>query len=248
MQDRRHEYKQRSSTMTQEQRRLALLQKQKERRAQQLSRWRGEVSSETDGATSDEASRAGAMDTGTVDGSAAGGAACEARAYAGRLMRGELMDAIPSDLSDFVAVPCPPGRQVLVVAGAGRTVGYTRTGYQCLACPSELPGGGARGKRTPHEHTVLDCILDESSKTLYAVDIITWNGYPTDSKCVALAQKMRLTTHTHTHTQSLVYISFCRFLPSYSLHQIFVFFFLLFSIICVFLRPLSLFLSHHFRY
>ncbi|KAE9416451.1 hypothetical protein Angca_003580, partial [Angiostrongylus cantonensis] len=93
--------------------------------------------------------------------------------YADVLMLSEWLVDIPEQLSsEWMMVPSPVGKRVLVVAAKGTTTAYNKGGKAVTQFRSRLPGGSVKSTKV---YTILDCILD-SKKTFYCLDVLAWNG------------------------------------------------------------------------
>ncbi|CAJ0931122.1 unnamed protein product [Ranitomeya imitator] len=86
------------------------------------------------------------------------------RHYANQIMLSEWLIEIPPDLADlWVLVVCPTGKRSLVVASRGSTA---------------AKGGNRHNSATGKDHTILDCIYNEGSRTYYVLDVMCWRGHP----------------------------------------------------------------------
>uniref|UniRef100_A0A0K0CVL5 Snurportin-1 n=1 Tax=Angiostrongylus cantonensis TaxID=6313 RepID=A0A0K0CVL5_ANGCA len=96
--------------------------------------------------------------------------------YADVLMLSEWLVDIPEQLSsEWMMVPSPVGKRVLVVAAKGTTTAYNKGGKAVTQFRSRLPGGSFKINFHAEVYTILDCILD-SKKTFYCLDVLAWNG------------------------------------------------------------------------
>ncbi|KAJ1369288.1 Nrap protein [Parelaphostrongylus tenuis] len=101
------------------------------------------------------------------------GKKCRKSRYADVLMLSEWLVDIPDKLSaEWMMVPSPVGKRVLVVAAKGTTTVYNKGGRVVTQFRSCLPGGSVKSTKV---YTILDCILD-SKKTCYCLDVLAWNG------------------------------------------------------------------------
>ncbi|XP_014219467.1 snurportin-1 [Copidosoma floridanum] len=95
--------------------------------------------------------------------------------YARMLMFSEWMLEVPQDFADnWVMVPCPVGKRVLIVACKGLTKMYSRRGIQLTSFKSLLPGGSSATFR--NHCTILDCIWTKDKETVYVLDVIVWSN------------------------------------------------------------------------
>lgn len=130
--------------------------------------------------------------------------------YADELMLSEWLVDIPEQLSsEWMMVPSPVGKRVLVVAAKGFTTAYNKAGKTITQFRSKLPGGS--GKTSVY--TILDCILD-SKKTFYCLDVLAWNGMdmsanPFDFRQFMLSSKLQECKEVAVATKHYPY----RFLP-----------------------------------
>ena len=93
-------------------------------------------------------------------------------------MLSEWMKAVPEDLATHWSfVVCPKARRCLVVAAKGVTTAYRRNGKKLSRFPSALPGGSRRQRASSKDYTILDCLMDEPSKTFYVLDCMAWHGH-----------------------------------------------------------------------
>ncbi|KAI1723265.1 snurportin1 domain-containing protein [Ditylenchus destructor] len=111
--------------------------------------------------------------------------------FADCLMLSEWLIDIPATLSkEWIMVPCPVGKRVIVVAKRGETKAYNKGGRLIATFKSDLPGGG------PSERagcTMLDCIM--KTNTLYALDLLIWKDNPytaSDFPCRRFVLQSRL--------------------------------------------------------
>lgn len=99
--------------------------------------------------------------------------------YRDQLMLSEWIIDAPIDLhSHWTMVLCPPGKRVLIVAHKGKTMMFGKNGYIHRKFPSLLPGGNRFNTSHGFQSTILDCIFDEGSNTLYILDMMCFKGYP----------------------------------------------------------------------
>lgn len=91
-----------------------------------------------------------------------------------KLMQSEWFTEIPDDLEENWSVKlCPQGFRVLFVAQNNKTIVST-DGRIILNIKSNFPGGG--GKESPAGITVLDCIFNKCTKTIFILDCLFWNS------------------------------------------------------------------------
>ncbi|XP_072349139.1 snurportin-1 isoform X3 [Scyliorhinus torazame] len=99
--------------------------------------------------------------------------------YANQLMLSEWLVDVPGDLvEDWLLVVCPVGKRTLIVASRGSTAAYTRSGYCVNRFPSLLPGGNRHNSATGKDYTILDCIYSEVNRTFFVLDVMCWRGHP----------------------------------------------------------------------
>lgn len=103
-------------------------------------------------------------------------ASCKFGYYKYQLMLSEWMLEIPHDFSEnWIMIPCPLGKQVILIASKGITSAYGRKGWVTDSFYSALPGGHSTNGR---EYTILNCIWIESLGTFYLLDVLVWDGQP----------------------------------------------------------------------
>ncbi|KAK5983374.1 DNA repair protein REV1like [Bombus terrestris] [Trichostrongylus colubriformis] len=130
--------------------------------------------------------------------------------YADELMLSEWLVDIPEQLSsEWMMVPSPVGKRVLVVAAKGATTAYNKAGKTITQFRSRLPGGSGKSSA----YTILDCIMD-AKKTFYCLDVLAWNGMdmsanPFDFRQFMLSSKLKETTEVSVSSRQYPY----RFLP-----------------------------------
>ncbi|WKX95455.1 hypothetical protein Q1695_012146 [Nippostrongylus brasiliensis] len=130
--------------------------------------------------------------------------------YADELMLSEWLVDIPEQLSsEWMMVPSPVGKRVLVVAAKGATTAYNKAGKTVTQFRSRLPGGSGK----THTYTILDCIMD-SRKTFYCLDVLAWNGIdmsanPFDFRQFMLSSKLQECSEVSQASKQYPY----RFLP-----------------------------------
>lgn len=89
------------------------------------------------------------------------------RYYKDQLMYSEWLVDIPDDFaSEWLAVPCPIGKRVLVIAAKGETASYSKAGYCLNRFPSCLPSGSLHTFKKQTDCTLLDTIYCEAARTL----------------------------------------------------------------------------------
>lgn len=100
------------------------------------------------------------------------------RPYRNQLMLSEWLVDPPSDLEErWTMVICPTGKRVLLVAHKGSTMMFSKGGYMIKRFPSLLPGG-YRFEQQGFQSTILDCVFDEASSTIWVLDMMCYKGYP----------------------------------------------------------------------
>jgi len=151
------QYKPTPPKRSQEQRRREILEKQKSSRQEALNERRGIISDHFEEASEQNYRRRN-----------------RDLPYHNFLMLSEWLVEIPSDfISSWVATICPLGRRVLLVAENGKSQLFRRNGRCISTFPSLLPGGCSKQSR--QGSVIMDCILSLDEKTLYALDLISWN-------------------------------------------------------------------------
>ncbi|XP_043536454.1 snurportin-1 isoform X1 [Chiloscyllium plagiosum] len=99
--------------------------------------------------------------------------------YANQLMLSEWLVDVPSDLiEEWLLVVCPVGKRTLIIASRGSTAAYTRSGFCVNRFPSLLPGGNRHNSATGKDYTILDCIYSEVNRTYFVLDVMCWRGHP----------------------------------------------------------------------
>ncbi|XP_078056278.1 snurportin-1 [Mustelus asterias] len=99
--------------------------------------------------------------------------------YANQLMLSEWLVDVPADLvEEWLLVVCPVGKRTLIVASRGSTAAYTRSGFCVNRFPSLLPGGNRHNSATGKDYTILDCIYSEVNRTFFVLDVMCWRGHP----------------------------------------------------------------------
>lgn len=86
----------------------------------------------------------------------------------------------PSDLENWILVPCPKGRRCLIVAREGYTAAFSKTGFCFKKFRSSLPGDDT----LPSSITILDAIFDTIANTFYVLDVLSY-GYQEMINCEA---------------------------------------------------------------
>ncbi|EYC07886.1 hypothetical protein Y032_0068g186 [Ancylostoma ceylanicum] len=133
--------------------------------------------------------------------------------YADELMLSEWLVDIPEQLSsEWMMVPSPVGKRVLVVAAKGATTAYNKAGKTITQFRSRLPGGHQKSKGSG-VYTILDCIMD-AKKTFYCLDVLAWNGMdmsanPFDFRQYMLSSKLKESPEISLSSKQFPY----RFLP-----------------------------------
>ncbi|XP_011503099.1 PREDICTED: snurportin-1 [Ceratosolen solmsi marchali] len=94
--------------------------------------------------------------------------------YKNLLMLSEWMLEVPQDFTEnWIMVPCPLGKRVMIIASRGITKMYTRRGFQLSVCRTALPGGS---KQTyDNDYVLLDGIWLENKKICYVLDVLVWS-------------------------------------------------------------------------
>ncbi|KAI1280890.1 Snurportin-1 [Halotydeus destructor] len=174
-------YKNKSRTVedNQEERRQKRLKDQKEKRFDLLQQLRGS-NGDFDDNDSHGSSDAGSnsQDVSMQLSDTSDTPTTKSRRYKNYLMMSEWLVDVPQDFeANWLLVPCPVGKRCLVVASHGETKIFGRNGY-CLKShfPSLIPGGNKRDVMKHKESCILDCIYSERRKTLYILDLLSWNG------------------------------------------------------------------------
>ncbi|KAF7270807.1 hypothetical protein GWI33_016249 [Rhynchophorus ferrugineus] len=89
-----------------------------------------------------------------------------------QFMKSEWFSEIPDDLEEnWLFKLVPEGFRVLVVAKRNNTVVYNKKG-RVLTVKTYLPGGGLDKNSGL---TVLDCIFNKTTKTIFILDCLHWN-------------------------------------------------------------------------
>lgn len=96
--------------------------------------------------------------------------------YRERLMLSEWLVDVPEDLAElWYLVPCPKGHRTLVVATAGNTHAYSKSGRHMAAFQSNLPGGSHNDFKGC---TIIDCIWNVTNHSYHVLDVLAWNNQP----------------------------------------------------------------------
>lgn len=91
------------------------------------------------------------------------------------LMNTEWFTEIPEDLEQNWFVKCAPeGFRVMLVSRRRVTICYNNKGRSVLKLKSNFSGGG--GKYASNGVTVLDCIYNKKTKTVFILDCLCWNN------------------------------------------------------------------------
>ncbi|XP_069697756.1 snurportin-1-like [Periplaneta americana] len=128
--------------------------------------------------------------------------------YKNLLMFSEWLLNIPEDFEQlWYMVPCPVGRRTLIVATAGKTRAYSKSGYQMAVFQSLLPGGNHNDCRGC---TILDCIWSFKNHTYYVLDVLAWNNQQlsdceTEFRFYWLKSKMEETSCFSNHASDNAY-------------------------------------------
>jgi len=93
----------------------------------------------------------------------------------GQLMKNDWILNKPDDLDDWMFVPCPKGRQSLLVSVNGSTRLYSNAGWRRLKCETILPSGNRKSQSKAA--TILDVIIDFDRHTIWVIDMMRWKGY-----------------------------------------------------------------------
>ncbi|CAF2769438.1 unnamed protein product [Rotaria sp. Silwood2] len=90
------------------------------------------------------------------------------------MMLAEWLFTAPEDISSWFAIPCPRGQRCLVVVQSHRAQVYGKNGNLMWTMFTKLP-----------KQTILYCIYDNRSSIYHIIDIIMWNGqdYSTQIEC-----------------------------------------------------------------
>ncbi|KAL7300415.1 hypothetical protein TKK_0006841 [Trichogramma kaykai] len=96
------------------------------------------------------------------------------REYGRLLMLSEWMSEVPEDFSEnWVIMPCPIGKRVVIIAGKGTTRMFTRKGEKLATFRSLIPGGGRKYEKNCY--TVLDGVWSEEKSICYILDSMAWS-------------------------------------------------------------------------
>lgn len=91
-----------------------------------------------------------------------------------KLMQSEWFTDIPNDLEDnWLVKLCPQGFRVLFIAQNNKTI-ISTDGRIILNIKSNFPGGG--GIKGAGGITILDCIFNRCTKTIFILDCLFWNS------------------------------------------------------------------------
>jgi len=169
------QFKMKSSSLPQEERRKRLLNVQKQRRDDLVNHARclamGEFEGEVDEDTEHQGDEEEDMDTAEYKQRRLN------RSYKKQLMLSEWLVEVPEDLSTkWILVLVPEGRRNFVVASNGITKVYSKNGKQVKKFPSNIPGGSRNQKRR-NTYSILDCIFSEKEKIFYILDMMCWDGF-----------------------------------------------------------------------
>lgn len=92
-----------------------------------------------------------------------------------KLMKTDWLTDIPDDLEENWIVKCAPtGFRVMLVSRKKYTICYNNAGRSVLKIKSNFSGGG--GDDTSHGITILDCIYNKHTKTMFILDCLCWNN------------------------------------------------------------------------
>jgi len=166
------QYKARSSTKSQEDRRRELLERQKKRRDDLVNHARALAMGEVDEENMEEEEDDGEdMEVGERRKRLR-------RTYKEQLMLSEWLVEVPDDLEEkWLLILCPEGRRNFVVASNGQTKVFSKSGKQVKSFPSHLPGGNMKQGRSKNKYTLLDCVFSDSNGIFYILDMMCWDGY-----------------------------------------------------------------------
>jgi len=165
------QYKMKTSSLPQEDRRKRLLDHQKSRRDDLVNHARGLAMGEFE----DEEPKD--QDEDEMDTTAEFRPRRMNKSYKNQLMLSEWLVEVPEDLSsNWILVLCPEGRRNCVIASNGLTKVYSRSGKLVKKFPSNLPGG-SRNQSRRNKYSILDCIYSEKEKIFYILDMMCWDGY-----------------------------------------------------------------------
>uniref|UniRef100_UPI00398E7DB4 snurportin-1 n=1 Tax=Pristiophorus japonicus TaxID=55135 RepID=UPI00398E7DB4 len=171
------QYKLKSNTQEQAERRRKLLETQKSRRLDYVNHARRLAEDDWTGGedSGDESERKEEHDEMEVE------LAKKKlpKRYANQLMLSEWLVDVPSDLvEEWLLVVCPVGKRTLIVASKGSTAAYSRSGFCVNRFPSLLPGGNRHNSAIGKDYTILDCIYSEVDRTFFVLDVMCWRGHP----------------------------------------------------------------------
>ncbi|XP_054278403.1 snurportin-1-like [Macrosteles quadrilineatus] len=94
-----------------------------------------------------------------------------------QLMLSMWLTETPSDLeTNWTAVLCPEGQRTLVIAKKGCTRAYHKSGFLLAKFKSVLPNGAPTNRTKNSDLIILDCIWNESSMRLFALDVLHWRN------------------------------------------------------------------------
>ncbi|KAK7864749.1 hypothetical protein R5R35_005830 [Gryllus longicercus] len=97
--------------------------------------------------------------------------------YKKKFMLSEWLMEIPSDFKEnWIMVPCPIGKRVLVLAGKGMTLVFAKDGRVLSRFRSNLPGGHMESGEPSKGVTLLDCIWSKCNRSYYILDVLAWNN------------------------------------------------------------------------
>lgn len=92
-----------------------------------------------------------------------------------KLMKTDWFTDIPEDLEENWLVKCAPsGYRVMLVSRKKHTICYNESGRSVLKLRSIFCGGD--GDNTNHGLTILDCIYNKDTKTIFILDCLCWNN------------------------------------------------------------------------
>eukprot|EP01112_Ceratiomyxa_fruticulosa_P017314 TRINITY_DN5372_c0_g1_i2.p1 TRINITY_DN5372_c0_g1~~TRINITY_DN5372_c0_g1_i2.p1 ORF type:complete len:389 (+),score=82.81 TRINITY_DN5372_c0_g1_i2:99-1169(+) len=101
----------------------------------------------------------------------------EKKIYVDQLMMPEPLRDMPTDNSEWIAVPSPPGQRCLVISSRKSTQVRLSNGTLINKFYSLLPNGSKNDRAKINEYCILDCIFYEPSFTFFVLDIMCWKGY-----------------------------------------------------------------------
>lgn len=165
------QFKMKSSSLPQHERRQRLLAHQKQKREDLVNHARCLAMGEFEEDTGEQLDQDEDMDTSVSE------YRYRRRGYKNQLMLSEWLVEVPEDLSrDWILILCPEGRRNFVVASGGVTKVYSKNGKCVNKFPSNIPGG-SRNQKKRNSYSILDCIFSEKEKMFYILDMMCWDGF-----------------------------------------------------------------------